>query len=76
MSRTARSRKCPRCLRLAALGSPVDLDPRGRVRVCNYCGHECGIDEQGNLFGRGGDVTVEPGARGGRLLPGDGEVPS
>lgn len=64
-------RTCPRCLRNAALGSRIPLQRRdepyvGTVRVCNYCGHEVGIAD-GKSFGR--DVTPEPGARGGRLLP-------
>lgn len=64
-------RKCPRCLRNAALSSRIPLQGRdepyvGSVRVCNYCGHEVGI-AHGKPFGRA--VTPQPGARGGRLLP-------
>jgi len=57
--RSARSRKCPRCLRLAALSERVRWD-NGFGRRCLYCGHEVGIVD-GQSFGR--DVTPEPGAR-------------
>jgi len=71
-------RKCPRCLRNAALSSRIPLQGRdepyvGSVRVCNYCGHEVGI-ANGNPFGR--DVTPQPGARGGRLLPSAEDPPA
>lgn len=60
MRRVARSRKCPRCLRLAALSSPVVWPGIGRARRCNYCGHECGTN-YGEPFGY--DATPEPGVR-------------
>lgn len=59
-TRSARHRKCPRCLRLAAMSEPVVWD-EGRARRCNYCGHETGI-VYGEPFGY--DVKPEPGARG------------
>jgi hypothetical protein len=64
--RTAEKRKCPRCLRKAALSSRYelrnDIGTRriGSARECNYCGHEVGI-RHGEPFGRG--VTPEPGTR-------------
>lgn len=65
------ARKCPRCLRKAALGSKVELGDRmGFVRVCDYCGHEVGV-VLGVSYGR--DVVPEPGVRGGRLMPEDAE---
>lgn len=67
-------RTCPRCLRNAALGSPLVVPEEGLiVRRCNYCGHKVGNDDSGS-FGR--DVTPEPGARGGRLLPLDKSEPT
>lgn len=59
MTRVAASRKCPRCLRKAALSSKVQW-PDGHARRCLYCGHEVGIT-MGVVFGR--DVTPEPGVR-------------
>jgi hypothetical protein len=59
-TRSAQSRKCPRCLRLAALSAPVVWPGIGRARKCNYCGHEVGIIH-GESFGR--DVTPELGVR-------------
>lgn len=56
---SAKRRRCPRCLRKAALSAPVYW-PNGHGRRCNYCGHEVGIID-GEVFGR--DVTPEPGAR-------------
>jgi hypothetical protein len=58
--KNARTRKCPRCLRLAALSTPVVWPGVGRARKCNYCGHEVGII-YGETFGYG--VTPEPGVR-------------
>jgi hypothetical protein len=58
-TRSAQSRKCPRCLRLAAMSQRV-THPDGSARRCNYCGHECGISF-GETFGY--DVTPEPGAK-------------
>jgi transcription elongation factor Elf1 len=60
MTRVAKSRKCPRCQRKAALSSPVVWPGIGRARKCNYCGHEVGI-LYGETFGYG--VTPEPGVR-------------
>lgn len=57
---SARSRRCPRCLRKAALSTPAIWEGIGRARRCNYCGHEVGIIH-GEPFGY--DVTPEPGAR-------------
>ena len=56
---SAARRKCPRCLRKAALSAKVE-HPDGFARRCQYCGHEVGISF-GESFGR--DVTPEPGAR-------------
>jgi hypothetical protein len=58
-SRTAQSRKCPRCQRKAALSAPTIWPGEGRVRGCLYCGHEVGL-RNGEPFGR--DVAPEPGA--------------
>lgn len=57
--RVADRRQCPRCLRRAALSSPVD-DGMGKFRQCHYCGHEVGTFG-GRTYGR--DVTAEPGTR-------------
>ena len=59
-TRSARHRRCPRCLRQAALSAPVIWEGIGRARKCQYCGHEVGIT-YGETFGY--DVTPEPGAR-------------
>lgn len=64
---SAQRRKCPRCLRKAALGERVVHEDGCSARRCLYCGHEVGTT-YGKSFGR--DVTPEPGARGGPLLPG------
>lgn len=60
-ARVAESRRCPRCLRKAALSAPVIWPGEGRARRCLYCGHEVGT-LNGESFGR--DVAPEPGARG------------
>lgn len=57
---SARSRRCPRCQRGAALSAPVVWEGQGRARRCLYCGHECGV-LYGETFGY--DVTPEPGVR-------------
>lgn len=67
----ATKRRCPRCQRGAALSARVPLQLRdepyvGWASICHYCGHEVGW-ANGQSYGR--DVTPEPGARGGRLLP-------
>lgn len=56
---SARSRKCPRCRRKAALSARV-RDDMGSVRECLYCGHQVGT-----MFGKsfGFDVPSEPGTR-------------
>lgn len=58
-TRSAQARKCPRCLRRAALSERV-VWPDGHGHRCNYCGHEVGIID-GKPFGR--DVVPEPGVR-------------
>jgi hypothetical protein len=58
---SARSRRCPRCLRKAALSEPVIWEGQGRARRCHYCGHEVGVI-YGETFGY--DVAPEPGVRG------------
>ena len=62
----AEKRKCPRCLRKAALSTKYELqDDFGRriglARECNYCGHEVGV-RNGEPFGRLG-VVPEPGVK-------------
>lgn len=59
MTTVAEHRKCPRCLRKAALSERV-RHADGSARRCNYCGHEVGIT-MGQAFGY--DVTPEPGAK-------------
>jgi hypothetical protein len=58
---SARSRRCPRCERKAALSEAVVWEGEGRARKCRYCGHEVGV-VYGKTFGY--DVTPEPGVRG------------
>ena len=58
-ARVADRRKCPRCLRRAALSTPI-RDDVGTFRECLYCGHQVGT-YYGASFGR--DVTPEPGTR-------------
>lgn len=57
---SAKRRKCPRCLRKAALSERIVHEDGSSARRCNYCGHEVG-HIWGEAFGY--DVTPEPGAR-------------
>lgn len=54
-TRSAESRKCPKCQRKAALSAPHIMEGVGRARRCNYCGHEVGI-----IYGESFGYDVEP----------------